>query len=236
MKQWEFIARDRPILRRIADHEGKPMYTEERLYTYLQQFERDFLKTRTRIIDATEGGAKKRGATTMKLAEAIRQFCGDELPRRGAETRATGQQWVRAGKCVASLQARREEARQIEMISLDTLPLLEEIRDHLEDQERVNRAIARIDALRGRMEGFGATYDLCTQLTQKTELRRFQQDRRMAAAKLSGIELQRKQIERDLENVRAVAEAAKEFQRLMEQAIAKLKMFTDPADVRQEAA
>src|SRR5205085_7846355 len=32
MKQWEFIARDRPILRRIPDFEGKPMYTEERLF------------------------------------------------------------------------------------------------------------------------------------------------------------------------------------------------------------
>jgi len=58
---WEQIARDRYILRRIPDQQGKPMYTEERLFLYLQQFERDFARSAARIIDATEGGALKRG-------------------------------------------------------------------------------------------------------------------------------------------------------------------------------
>ena len=236
MKQWEFIARDRHILRRIPDHEGKPMYTEERLYTYLQQFERDFLGTTTKIIDATEGGARKRGAESMRLAEAIRQFCDGPLPRPQVADGRPGQQWLRAGRCVASLQARREEARQIELISQDTLPLLEEIRDHVDDQARVNRAIAQIDTLRNRIDAFGPTYDLVTQLTQKTELERFQRDRQIGAARLSGLELQRRQIERDLDNVKAVAEAAGQFQRLMDEAIAKLKRFTDPATSEKEAA
>ena len=70
MKQWEQIVRERFILRRIPDQQGRPMYTEERLFTYLQQFERDFLRSKSRVIDATEGGAAKRGATVMTLAEA----------------------------------------------------------------------------------------------------------------------------------------------------------------------
>jgi hypothetical protein len=236
MRQWEFIARDRPILRRIPDYEGKPMYTEERLFTYLQQFERDFLKTKTRVIDATEGGARKRGAAAMGLAEAIAEFCAAELPPDVAPPTdgKPGQQWMRAGQCVTSLQARREEARQIELISQDTLPLLEEIQEALgaEDQGRVTRAIARVDALRARIDAFGPTYDLITQLTQRSELKRFQQDRQIKGAKVSGVELQRRQIERDLENVKAVAAAAKDFQAMMERAIAKLKQFTDPVTKR----
>ena len=47
MKQWEFIVRDRHLLRKIPDYEGRAMYTEERLFTYLQQFERDFARTQT---------------------------------------------------------------------------------------------------------------------------------------------------------------------------------------------
>lgn len=233
MKQWEFIARDRPILRRIEDFEGKPMYTEERLFTYLQQFERDFLRTATKIVDATEGGAKKRGAAAMKLADAIREFCHEPLHRpAGNGDGRPGQQWVRAGKCVASLQARREEARQIELISQETLPLLEEIRDHVDDQSRVNRAIAQIDSLRKRIDTFGPTYDLVTQLTQRSELERFQRDRKIQAKKLQGLDLQRQQIARDLENVKAVAVAAKVFQELMDSAIQKLKTFTDPATAK----
>ena len=158
------------------------------------------------------------------------------MPPAAASDGKPGQQWIRAGKCVASLQARREEARQIELISRDTLPLLEEIRDHLEDQGRVNSAIARIDALRARMDAFGATYDLVTQLTQRSELERFQRDRRIQAKKLAGIELQREQIARDVENVRAVEAAAREFQGLMDEVIAKLKAFTDPAAGKKTAA
>src|SRR5258706_237662 len=92
MKQWEFIARDRQILRRIPDHEGKPMYTEERLFTYLQQFERDFLRTTTQIIDATEVGAKNRGATTLKLAQPIQDSCQEPLPTAAPADGKPGQQ------------------------------------------------------------------------------------------------------------------------------------------------
>jgi hypothetical protein len=236
MRQWEFIARERPILRKIPDFEGRPMYTEERLFTYLQQFERDFLRSRATVIDATEGGARKRGTTTRQLADAIREFCTQALPERANPDGRPGQQWLRAGRCVASLQARREEARQIELISGDTLPLLAEIGEHLEDQSRVNSAIARIDALRNRIEAFGPTYDLVTQLTQKTELERFQRDRQIQARKLKGIELQREQIARDVENVRAVEQAAREFQGLMDEVIGKLKSFTDPAAADKQAA
>jgi hypothetical protein len=70
MKQWEQIVRERPILRKIPDFAGRPMYTEERLFTYLQQFERDFSKSTAKIIDCTEGGAAKLGTTVMSLAEA----------------------------------------------------------------------------------------------------------------------------------------------------------------------
>ena len=59
MKQWDQIVRERFILRRIPDYQGRSMYTEERLFTYLQQFERDFLQSKRTIIDATEGGAAR---------------------------------------------------------------------------------------------------------------------------------------------------------------------------------
>ncbi len=292
MRQWEFIARDRHILRKIPDVEGRAMYTEERLFTYLQQFERDFLRTKTRIIDATEGGALKRGTRVMKLAEAIQEFCGQDLPTSSGCVRSTvmnepgqsagsdsDQSAVPDGavasaipdekgggtgkssyqsspssvaptlisnpatspaspshiaQCIGSLKSRHEEAREIEAISRETLPLVEEIRDHVDDQPRVNRAIARIDLLRARMDVLGATYDLITQFTQQTELQRFQRDRQMMAARASGADLQKLQIGRDVENVRAVCEAAGEFQGLMDEVITKLSAMdhsktNDPA-------
>jgi hypothetical protein len=215
MKQWEQIMRDRPILRRIPDYRGRPMYTEERLFTYLHQFERDFAKSRARIIDATEGGALKRGSTVMPLAQAIEQFCTQPLPQDKPDDPPL--RWDLLEQCRQSIQLRRDEAVQIEQISLATQPLLEEIRDHLVDQARVNRAIAAVDELRARMDALGRTYDQVMQLSQRSELRRFESDRRLAARRAQGTDRQKIQIERDIENVRAVITAAQAFQTLMDE-------------------
>jgi hypothetical protein len=209
MKQWEHIVRDRPILRQIPDYQGRPMYTEERLFTYLLQFERDFGKCKSKIIDATEGGALKRGATVMTLSEAIARFCGSALPPIAPD--APPPRWDLLEDCRRSVLRRKEEAEEIERISQQTLPLLEEIRDHLQDQKRVNRLIARIDELRTKMDSFGRTYDQVMQFSQQSELRRFERDRLLAAARLEGFKRQEFQLQRDMENVKAVTAAARAF-------------------------
>jgi hypothetical protein len=221
MKQWEQVARERFILRRIPDVEGRPMYTEERLFTYLQQFERDFASSKARIIDATEGGAAKRGATPMKLADVLETYCRE--PLADPFTPHPGMRWDRVPGCLASLRNRIGEAADIERISRDTLPLLAEIRDHVDDQARVNRTIVRVDALRSRMNGLGACYDLIMQLTQNTELKRFEADRRISASKVDAAEKQRRQVTRDIANVAAVAEAAAEFQGMVRSVIVHLE-------------
>jgi hypothetical protein len=214
MKQWEQIVRERPILRRIPDVAGNPMYTEERLFTYLQQFERDFANTKAKVIDCTEGGALKRGAEVMPLAEAIGKYCGKPIEREVVEKRVD---FGRAAEVASCLRKRRDEAKRIVAVAKETLPLLQEIKDHIDDQPRVNRAIARIDALRAKMNELGATYDLVTQLTQSTELQRFEADMKLSASKeLDEHERQKRQVERDLINCRAILEAGEEFVRLME--------------------
>ena len=94
------------------------------------------------------------------------------------------------------------------------------------------------------MNELGATYDLVTQLTQSTQLRRFEADRRLLASKADGVEKQRRQVTRDIENVQAVLEAARDFQRLMDETIDRLSGEPEPIqpgdaagdDVRSEAA
>jgi hypothetical protein len=234
MKQWEQIVRERFILRRIPDYQGGPMYTEERLFTYLQQFERDFLRSKRTIIDATEGGAAKRGATTMPLRDAIDRFC--TTPFAIDLSDHPGPDWSRLPACADSLRRRQAEAAEVERISRQTLPLLEEIRDHADDQDRVNALIARIDGLRASMNEVGATYDLVAQLNQRAQLHRFEADRRISAAKLDPLERQRRQVARDVDNVRGMLEAAQQFQRLMAEVIERLESESNAHLVRREAA
>lgn len=237
MRQWEHIVRERPILRRIEDHEGRPMYTEERLFTYLQQFERDFATSRARIIDATEGGARKRGAESMTLADALRSLSPRETAGvRAAENSqlldhpqsASAYRWDLLPACLQSLRLRRDEAGRIEQISRETLPLLHEIRSHIQDSERVNRTIARIDALRAQMNEVNDCYELVTQLSQQTELTRLRNDCLLAACKASGEERQRRQIDRDIANVKSVLEAAEQFQKLMDEVIDRISAMEPP--------
>ena len=69
------------------------------------------------------------------------------------------------------------------------------------------------------MNEFGPTYDLVTELTQSSQFDRYRADRKISAAKLDGTERQRRQVMRDIENVRGIADAAAEFQTLMTEVI-----------------
>jgi hypothetical protein len=210
-----------------------PTYTEERLFTYLQQFERDFAKSKARIIDATEGGVLKRGATSMKLAEVIEQFCSQPMDVHPPKN--DGLDFNRLAESLTSLNNRLNEAVEVEQIGRNTLPLLEEIRDHLDDQPRVNRAISSIDLLRKRMNELHAIYHLITQLTQNTELKRFQADRKIGAAKVEGSEKQRRQVQRDIDNVQGVIDASIEFQNLMRQIVEQVNARLDQLQRRAAA-
>ena len=60
------------------------------------------------------------------------------------------------------------------------------------------------------------------QLSQLTELARFHADRKITASRIDGAERQRRQLMRDIQNVRGVCDAAREFQLLMRQVIVHL--------------
>jgi hypothetical protein len=130
--------------------------------------------------------------------------------------------WGRVADAVRCLEARRAEAEQIRQVAKETLPLLTEVREHLEDQGRVNRLIARIDVLRARMFQLNDCYELVTQLNSRMEFQRFQSDRQTAASKAAGTELQRRQLARDIANVQAVMDAAGDFAALMTSVIGRL--------------
>jgi len=155
MKQWEQVMRDKKYLRRIPDYQGRPMYTPKSGSSLIFNSSSAISANVTTIIDATEGGAMKRGTKVMTLARALEDFCAQKL--NGSIPVHLGLRWDRIGQCIASLEARKREAQQIQKITGQTLPMLEEVRDHLEDQQRVNkincpnRSVAISDEFNGTM-------------------------------------------------------------------------------------
>ena len=78
-KEWERIVRNRPILQKVPGNEGGTLYADELLVTYLEQFQKDIAKVPSRVINATEGGARIQGTEVMPLHDVAEQFCGHPI-------------------------------------------------------------------------------------------------------------------------------------------------------------
>jgi hypothetical protein len=63
----------------VEDINGGPIETSNLLYGYLKWFEERISSVPNLIVDATEGGAKKKGTKILPLRDAIRKFCTSRL-------------------------------------------------------------------------------------------------------------------------------------------------------------
>jgi hypothetical protein len=207
-KEWERIARSRAILRKIPDIHGHPMYTEEQFFVYLQQFERDFAASRCRVIDATEGGARKGGVTVMTLREAIDRYCsGQEAVVSGQREKATAWKvWScdavgNLRRVRAALEARQRAAAGMKETCELTVPILKEMLEHQKDDARMNKLFVEVDRLRGKVGEDPATFEMVTHLNTIGELRRYQADLLVKKSARDPLERQRRQLTRDIEYV-----------------------------------
>jgi hypothetical protein len=220
MKEWERIVRARNILRKIKGIHGEDLYTDEQLFTYLQQFEKDFAASRARLIDATEGGARKAGTTVMTLADAAKQFCASPIPRDRLEYRRQ-LKWYDAGRLEhgrAALTRRMDDVRLLRDRSQACVGVLKEL-VHLTDRPaEFNRKLARVDELRTQIQQQEHTYQMISLMAQQAELRRFRADRRMELDAVEGVERAKRQLARDIEFAMSIVEGAEALLAVMEEA------------------
>lgn len=181
MKEWTRIVRQREILRKIRDIHGRDIYTDEQMFTYLEQFERDFARSPARIIDATEGGAAKAGAMVMTLAEAAEAHCRE--PIDPARFDFLHRPWYDPSKLTparAALAARRGELDAFRKLCLETRAVLQEMEKLLHAPEQFNRRIVRVDELRTLVQQQGVVFRMVRDVSQLGELQKFAADRRLA--------------------------------------------------------
>ncbi len=217
MREWERIVRHRRILQKVKDIHGQEIYTDEQLFTYLQQFEGDFAQVPGRVIDATEGGVRKEGTRVMSLREAAQQYCRQPIPReRFAYLDALT--WSDASRRPAArreLAARLEEADAVADICEKMIERLRELQTLLDRPEQFNRRIAEVDRLRLEIRRHGRTYEMISSLSQHAELQRFSADRRIALADDDPVERARRQLERDIRFVQGIAEGTQALREIL---------------------
>lgn len=222
MMEWERIVRHKGILHRVEGHDGRSMFTDEQMNTYRLQFERDFAADAAQgltTIDATEGGVRKAHTTLQTLSEALEGFRPSALPPAMRVPRAEPSvESVRS-----SLDAVRVSTLQVAHHSRRAADLLTEMLRHHADQSRVTRLIGEVNAVRDQVRKLEPAFGLVRLLNQTGTLKRVRADRAMALTEgLDDLQQQRRQIERDLDNVRWLGDAADSLAATMQTAIAAL--------------
>lgn len=200
MKEWERIARSRGMLRKIEDIDGGMIYTDEQMFTYLQQFEKDFANANVRVIDATSGGVKKKGCEVMSLAQAGKLYCGDviDCERFDIDGNVVGDAAKKREAARECVQKRIDEAKEMLEIMDETIELLSEMSELVDDQDAMARKMVRVDELRAMVNQKAQVYRLITYVSQDAELLRFREDRSLGVDSVQGKARQRRQLRRDV--------------------------------------
>ncbi len=226
MLEWQRIARMKPQLRRVRDHAGGSIYTDEQMATYLVQFERDFAIDAARgwkTIDASEGGAVKQHTTAMPLATALARYATCDVPVPGTPVAMEGGTLAARLSAVRSrLGDLRRSAGRIAVMGREAEGLLDDMLRRQQDQAKVNRLIEQVGAI-GTRAAAEAAYDLVQWINQTGQFNRFRADRAIGIdPSLSAMDRQKKEIERDQVNVRWLADAAERVGEMLDDAAAEL--------------
>lgn len=239
--EWQRIVRWRGHLRRLEDHLGRPVYTDEQMSTYLAQFERDFLADKERgltTIDATEGGARKAHTKTMALGEALERHLprGSRLPEFAppAPDRVFSKSALRD-----RLASIRDDARMIAYLSRETAGLLKRMGGAAGDEARINALIERVHELRDKVQSKKDAYNLVHRLNQAGTYKRLRADRALGLDDdLTPVQVQSRQIERDTVNVTWFGDAASALGSLLQSTLDALegapKLTSDPVAAENE--
>ena len=224
-REWERIARNRPILRRVVGADGGELYTDELLFTYLEQFEKDIASVGRTVINATEGGARIRGMQPMTLREAADRFCAAAIdPDRFAYRKSV--LWRDPSKlapAAAELRQRIDELDEVVRVCDELLTLLRELDELADDPDRFNRRLVRVDELRAKVYCESRAYQIVNGATQLIEFRRFSADRRIDLSAATGPDRARKQIARDIEFITGVRDGALDVKSILTESLDRLR-------------
>jgi hypothetical protein len=222
MKEWERIARHKPILRKLTDIHDRAIYTDEQMFTYLQQFERDFAQSAARIIDATEGGVRKAGATVMTLQQAAESHCTQAIPFESLQTLRAP--WYEPAKLAIArdrLKSKRDELSTFRGLCDETMDVLQELEGLTGDHARFNKRIVRLDEIRTLVQQQHTLFSMVVGVSQLGQLQKFSADQRLMAEGLTGVEHAKRMLQRDKRLVESLLEGCDELARILDQAIAR---------------
>ena len=226
--EWQRIARHKAHLKRTTDQAGRTMYSDEQMLTYQRQFERDFAAADQTILNATEGGAVIADAEATTLRDALANHAGRELPDLPAP--AAGLDRERLREVAACVGRRVDEIRKLRHTSQQTLPILEKMLARQRDGRAMERLFRKLEHRRETAESLSEAHQVVNHLNQVGVFRRQRADRAIQVdGELDPYERQRRQLERDMDNLTWLIDACEQAHQLIEEGIEKLAAQTASA-------
>jgi hypothetical protein len=224
MMEWQRVVRHRGNLQKLADIDGRSIYSDEQMVTYLKQFERDFAAATQLVLDASEGGLPKARTTRITLRAALAQYATRPVPALPVPAR--GFDPARLAATRTALARRADEVREIRQLSQNTIPLLQQLREHQKDRARSERLFERVQKNRRRVDELGEAFELINELNTLGAFRRARADRAIYYGEDDQTQRQLHQIERDLDNMDWLIQSCDEALRTFE--TARLRLAQTP--------
>ena len=242
--EWLRIVRMRGHLRRADDVHGRPVFTDEQMSAYLQQFERDFARDADAgltTLDATEGGLPKAHAQPITLAEALADHA--DAPRPNLPPVPGPLDPVRLRGADAQLTQRIAEIKELVELSTTSLELIRKMQDaiRLNDRKRITTLFEKLDRSRSRIDGdLKLGFSVVNELNTVGAYRRARADRAIARAAADaqgaqGLERTGHQLDRDAINIRGILEAIDEALVTLDGAHERLRGMLAPASESSDA-
>ena len=209
---------------KAKDIHGNDIYTDDQLFTYLQQFEGDFAALPPgRVIDATEGGVRKTGTTVMKLSEVADRYCTRPIPPTKFDylRKLNWDDRSRLSLGRAEVEGRLHDIDEMRETCDRMVSVLKELTGLLDRPDEFNRRIAEVDALRVRVRQQMRAYEMISAVSQHAELQRFSADRRLAMGEHDDVSRARRQLDRDIRYVEAIIEGARATREILIDCLAR---------------
>ena len=189
--------------------------------TYLAQFEREFAACEEaggpRVIDASEGGMPKAHTRRMTLAAALTRHAARAREPLPPPPRTPDDDRLRAA--AAKLEQRRDELRRLSQTTRESIGIVRQMIEHQRDRARMDRLFRRLASRKRLVEGeLRVVFDLVQSVNTMGTLKRWRSDQAIRHASNDPLEHQRRQLERDAQNLDWLGQACDELAGMLDEA------------------
>lgn len=222
MRELEHYYYYRKKFKRLPGNRGGEVPTDDIFFTYIREFERMFAQGASRVLNATEGGARLEGAAPTTLAEVIETYGNQGIPDLATQIRAAVESCDPAAERAAAKQILLERMRDLRKLQRNYTRILELLPEVIRANRRgksADQKVERVHRLHRDCRQYGRVFLLLSNLAQSDGWRRVQDDRELEASQVTGLEKQRSQAQRDRRFVKGLSEAASFLEECFEAAI-----------------